>query len=156
MQTLKLGNNCSKSQIYKELLPQIKSLLEGEPDRVARMANFSAALKEAMNFHWVGFYRVVGEELVLGPFQGPMACTRIAKGRGVCGAAWAQGQALWVPDVHEFSDHIACSALSRSEIVIPLRDEENNIWGVLDVDHVDVGGLNEEDLKYLSELAQLI
>lgn len=155
-ETLRFGNNCSKPQKYAELLPQVKSLLEGEDDPIARMANFAAVLKEALNFHWVGFYRVIGDELVLGPFQGPLACTRIARGRGVCGSAWLQNKALLVPDVHAFADHIACSALSRSEIVIPLRDVSQKVWGVLDVDHVELNGLDEEDMEGLQKLCDLV
>src|ERR1700749_721629 len=123
----------SKEEKYKELIPQIKALVEDEKDLTANLANICAALKYTMNFFWVGFYLVKDDQLVLGPFQGPVACTRIALGKGVCGAAWQQAKTLIVPDVEEFPGHIACSSLSRSEIVLPLFDGEN-IAGVLDVD----------------------
>ncbi|HNF03389.1 MAG TPA: GAF domain-containing protein, partial [Ferruginibacter sp.] len=109
----------SKEEIYPSLIPQIKGLLEGEPDLIANLANVAAALKEQFGWLWVGFYLVRGEELVLGPFQGPVACTRIKKGRGVCGTSWQKAQTLIVPDVEKFPGHIACSSLSRSEIVVP-------------------------------------
>ena len=123
-----------KAERYRTLLPQVQSLLAGETDRIANMANMAAALKTTFGFFWVGFYRVEGDELVLGPFQGPVACTRIAYGRGVCGTAWKENRTLVVPDVDAFPGHIACGSLSRSEIVIPLHDKADRVWGVLDID----------------------
>ncbi|WP_373825845.1 GAF domain-containing protein, partial [Bacteroides heparinolyticus] len=114
-------DNGSKEEKYRALLPQIKSLVSGEDDLIANLANVSAALKETFRFFWVGFYLAKGDELVLGPFQGPIACTRIRKGRGVCGTAWERKETLVVPDVDAFPGHIACSSLSRSEIVVPLK-----------------------------------
>lgn len=142
----------SKEERYASLLPQIRSLIEGEPDMIANLANVAAALKEAFDFFWVGSYLVKGEELVLAPFQGPVACTRIRKGRGVCGVAWQEKQAQVVPDVDAFPGHIACSSLSRSEIVVPLiRNDE--VWGVLDIDSDKLGFFDETDLRYLKEIS---
>src|SRR6188768_2773361 len=123
----------TKEDIYQSLIPQIKALLEGEPDLIANLANVSAALKEQFGWLWIGFYLVKNDELVLGPFQGPLACTRIKKGRGVCGTSWAEAKTLIVEDVEKFPGHIACSAASRSEIVVPLI-KENSVWAVLDAD----------------------
>lgn len=145
----------SKEEQYKSLVPQIKALLTGEKDLIANMANIAAALKEQFNFFWVGFYIVKEEQLVLGPFQGPVACTRIAYERGVCGSAWAQKETLIVPNVEEFPGHIACSASSKSEIVIPLF-RENKVYAVLDVDSSALNSFDEIDEKYLTEIvAQL-
>lgn len=141
----------TKEEKYRALLPQLKSLLEGEDDLIANLANASAALKETFRFFWVGFYLVKGEELVLGPFQGPIACTRIKKGRGVCGTAWAKAQTLVVPDVDAFPGHIACSSLSRSEIVVPLRNAEG-VWGVLDIDCEELDSFDETDARFLEEM----
>lgn len=152
----------SKAEIYQSLIPQIKGLLEGEPDLIANLANVSAALKEQFGWLWVGFYVVKPDsknsnetELVLGPFQGPVACTRIKKGRGVCGAAWQQAQTLIVPDVEKFPGHIACSSLSRSEIVLPLF-KNGEVIGVLDVDATELNQFDETDKKYLQEIISLI
>jgi len=123
----------NKEEKYKNLLPQIKGLLEGEKNLVANLANITAALKEQFNFFWVGFYLVDENELVLGPFQGPVACTRIKKGRGVCGTSWEKNETIIVPDVEAFPGHIACSSLSKSEIVLPVY-QSNNFIGVLDID----------------------
>jgi GAF domain-containing protein len=152
MHTINISNSATKNEKYESLLPQIKSLLENETDMIANMANVSAALKEAFNFLWVGFYIVKKnneqeEELVLGPFQGPIACTRIAKGRGVCGTAWATGKTQIVPDVELFPGHIACSSKSRSEIVIPFSGKE--ISGVFDIDSEYLNTFDEIDSKYL-------
>lgn len=145
----------TKEEQYEALLPQIKGLLEGETDLIANLANVAAALKEQFGWFWVGFYLVKNEELVLGPFQGPVACTRIKKGRGVCGSSWAKGETLIVPDVEKFPGHIACSSLSRSEIVLPLfRNEE--IVGVLDVDSADLNNFDETDKAYLEKIIQVI
>lgn len=140
-----------KEQRYEALLPEVEALTENETDAVANMANIAAAIHAKMGFHWTGFYRVVGEELVLGPFQGPVACTRIRYGRGVCGTAWKEGRTLIVPDVDQFPGHIACSALSRSEIVIPIfRDEK--VWGELDIDSAETDTFDAVDEKYLTQL----
>ena len=145
----------TREEQYSSLLPQVKALVEGEPDRIANMANICAALKEQFGWLWVGFYIVKEDELVLAPFQGPVACTRIKKGRGVCGTAWAQAQTLIVPDVEKFPGHIACSSLSRSEIVVPLLHEDK-VWGVLDVDSTAYNEFTETDRKYLEEIASLL
>jgi L-methionine (R)-S-oxide reductase len=145
----------SKTEQYVALLPQIKGLLEGEPDLVANLANVSAALKEQFGWLWVGFYLVKGEELVLGPFQGPIACTRIRKGKGVCGASWAQAATLIVPDVEAFPGHIACSSLSRSEIVVPII-RNNVVIGVLDVDSEAPEQFDEVDQSYLEKVVDFL
>ena len=145
----------TKQEIYESLIPQIQGLLEGENDLVANLANVSAALKEQFGWFWVGFYLVKNDELVLGPFQGPVACTRIRKGRGVCGSAWEQAKTLIVPDVEKFPGHIACSSLSKSEIVVPLfRDEE--VAGVLDVDSDSYDTFDETDKQYLERIVRLV
>lgn len=145
----------TKEEIYQSLMPQIKALLNGEPDLVANMANVAAALKEQFKWFWVGFYLVKEDELVLGPFQGPVACTRIKKGRGVCGAAWQNAQTLIVDDVEKFPGHIACSSLSRSEIVVPII-RNNVVVAVLDVDSETLSQFDEKDKKYLEEIILLI
>lgn len=142
----------SKTEKYQTLLPQIKSLTEGEPDLIANLANVSAALKETFSFFWAGFYLVKEGELVLGPFQGPIACTRIKKGRGVCGTAWAEAKTLVVPDVDAFPGHIACSSLSRSEIVVPLRRANGEVWGVLDIDSEQLNTFDDTDARFLEEI----
>ena len=146
----------SKMDKYRTLLPQIKSLIEGEEDLIANLANVSAALKETFGFFWVGFYLVKGNALVLGPFQGPVACTRIAKGRGVCGTAWAEAKTIVVPDVDAFPGHIACSSLSRSEIVVPLKREDGEVWGVLDIDSDDLGSFDKTDARFLEEMIKML
>ncbi|MBR2649704.1 MAG: GAF domain-containing protein [Sediminibacterium sp.] len=143
----------TKEEQYKALMPQIKALLEGEPDLIANMANMVAALKQQFNWLWVGFYIVRADELVLGPFQGPIACTRIKKGKGVCGTSWAEKKTLIVPDVEQFPGHIACSSLSRSEIVIPII-RNNEVVGVLDVDSVEYNDFDENDRTFLTELVE--
>jgi GAF domain-containing protein len=137
---------------YNALEPQVCALIDEGPDMVAAMANAAAALHEAFGWHWVGFYRVVGDELVLGPFQGPVACTRIARGKGVCGTSWATGDIQVVPDVERFPGHIACSALSRSEIVVPLRDGNGRIAAVLDIDSVHLNDFDAADALALERL----
>ena len=149
-------NAGSKTEKYRALLPQLKNLLAGEDDLIANLANVSAALKETFHFFWVGFYLVKGEELVLGPFQGPIACTRIRKGRGVCGTAWDRAETLVVPDVDAFPGHVACSSLSRSEIVVPLKREDGEVWGVLDIDSDDLGGFDETDARFLEEMIKML
>jgi L-methionine (R)-S-oxide reductase len=141
----------TKVEKYQELVPQLKALLMGEKDEIANLANFVAALKETFGFFWVGFYMVKENELVLGPFQGPIACTRIKKGKGVCGTSWEQGKTILVPDVDQFPGHIACSSLSKSEIVVPLFKNQEVI-GVLDVDSDQLNDFDEVDEKYLTEL----
>ena len=148
-------NKGTKQEQYADLIPQIKGLLEGEPDLIANLANITGALKEQFNWLWVGFYIVKGDELVLGPFQGPVACTRIRKGRGVCGTSWAEAKTLIVPDVEKFPGHIACSSLSRSEIVIPLFSN-NEVVSVLDVDSEYLVYFDDTDKKYLEEITSLV
>ena len=145
----------TKEEQYESLLPQIKALLEGEPDLIANLANIAGALKEQFNWLWVGFYLVKNDELVLGPFQGPVACTRIKKGKGVCGASWAKAQTLIVPDVEKFPGHIACSSLSRSEIVVPII-RNNKVLGVLDADSIELNQYDETDKKWLEQIVDLL
>ncbi len=145
----------NKKEKYVSLLPQIKALISGENDWVANTANLAAALKETFGFFWVGFYRVHENELVLGPFQGPIACTRIAFGKGVCGSAWKEKQTLIVPDVEAFPGHIACSSASKSEIVVPIMINDVVI-AVLDVDSDQLNDFDETDKKYLEELCQYV
>src|SRR5688572_18801417 len=145
----------SKQQQYQSLLPQIKGLLEGETDLVANLANTVAALKEQFGWLWVGFYLVKKNQLVLAPFQGPVACTRIKKGRGVCGSSWAQSKTLIVPDVEKFPGHIACSSLSKSEIVVPII-RNGQVLGVLDVDSDAYDQFDTTDQQYLEQIIDLI
>ncbi|EGJ71378.1 GAF domain-containing protein [Bacteroides coprosuis DSM 18011] len=144
----------TKKERYESLLSQIKGLVEGESNQIANMANVVAAIFAEFKFHWVGFYLVEGDELVLGPFQGPVACTRITKGKGVCGTAWETGKVQIVDDVHEFPGHIACSAYSLSEIVIPIYSN-NKIIGVLDIDSDTYSSFSNEDELYLSAIMSL-
>lgn len=152
---LQIIQSTDKAEQYKSLLPQIEALLYGETDLVANMANVCAALKEQFKWFWVGFYLVKDGELVLGPFQGPVACTRIGLGKGVCGAAWQQAKTLIVPDVDAFPGHIACSSLSRSEIVLPIF-KNGEVVGVLDVDSENLSAYDEIDARYLQQVLQLI
>lgn len=145
----------SRREQYEGLIPQIAALIEGEPNRVANMANVTAALKTQFNWLWVGFYLVEDNELVLGPFQGPIACTRIRYGKGVCGSAWEAGRTLIVDDVEKFPGHIACSSLSRSEIVVPVF-HQGTIVGVLDVDSELLAHFTETDAQYLEEIVRLL
>jgi L-methionine (R)-S-oxide reductase len=145
----------TKEEQYKTLLPQIFAIIDGEEDLVANLANITAALKEQFGWLWVGFYLVKNNELVLAPFQGPIACTRIQKGRGVCGSAWAKAETLIVPDVEKFPGHIACSALSKSEIVVPII-RNNEVIGVLDVDSVLLNDFDAIDATYLEEIVAKI
>lgn len=145
----------TREERYRSLIPQIKALVEGEQDRTANYANIMAALKFGIGFFWVGIYTVKNNELVLGPFQGPVACTRIAFGKGVCGTAWKEKRTLLVPDVEKFPGHIACSSASKSEIVVPvLRNGE--VFAVLDVDSDQLNDFDQIDSKYLEEIAALI
>ncbi|PJE45856.1 MAG: diguanylate cyclase [Sediminibacterium sp.] len=145
----------SKEEQYLTLIPQIKGLLSGETNLVANLANTAAALKEQFGWFWVGFYLVDQNELVLGPFQGPVACTRIQKGRGVCGTSWAEAKTLIVPDVEKFPGHIACSSLSKSEIVVPLL-KDGVVWGVLDVDSSDYDQFDTTDQQYLESIVSIL
>lgn len=145
----------TKEERYKTLIPQIEAVLEDEVDLIANMANVAAMLHETFNFWWTGFYRVVGRTLVLGPFQGPMACTRIQKGRGVCGTAWAEEKTQVVPDVDAFPGHIACSSASRSEIVIPVW-KKRKIVAVLDIDSDKLATFDETDRRYLEQIVLLL
>ena len=145
----------NKAEKYQLLLPQIEALVAGETDSIAKMANVAAALHETFGFWWTGFYRVVNDELVLGPFQGPIACTRIKYGRGVCGTSWQQEETLIVPNVHEFPGHIACSSASNSEIVVPLI-RDNSVIAVLDIDSTEFGAFDETDKAYLEQIVRLL
>ena len=145
----------TKQQQYESIIPQIKGLLQGETDIIANLANITAALKEQFGWLWVGFYLVKNEELVLAPFQGPIACTRIKKGRGVCGTAWLQAKTLIVADVEKFPGHIACSGLSKSEIVVPMI-RNGEVIGVLDVDSESLDSFDENDKYYLEQIVELI
>jgi GAF domain-containing protein len=145
----------TKQERYEALLPQIEAVVEGEPDLIANMANVAAMLHETFGFWWTGFYRVEGDELVLGPFQGPMACTRIKKGRGVCGTAWAEAATQVVPDVDKFPGHIACSSASRSEIVVPVF-QQGQIIAVLDIDSERLSTFDQTDRHYLEQITFLI
>jgi L-methionine (R)-S-oxide reductase len=148
---LNLSKTLSKEGKYEELIPQLKALITGEEDVIANLANVSAGLKEAFGFLWVGFYLVKNNELVLGPFQGPVACTRIRKGKGVCGVSWDKAETVIVPDVEKFNRHITCSSLSKSEIVIPIL-KNKEVIAVLDVDSSELNTFDEIDNKYLSSL----
>ncbi|MBC7981875.1 GAF domain-containing protein [Candidatus Parcubacteria bacterium] len=143
--------NGTREEQYKSLLPQVKAVLEDEEDLIANLANTCACLKEQFNWLWIGFYIVKGDELVLGPFQGPLACTRIKKGKGVCGTSWAKKETVIVADVNTFPGHIACSSLSISEIVVPVI-RNDKVVGVLDVDSEQYNSFDEVDKKYLEEL----
>lgn len=145
----------TKETQYKEIIPQIAALLEGETDLIANLANISAALKEQFGWLWIGFYLVKEGVLVLGPFQGPVACTRIKKGRGVCGTAWAENRTILVPDVDAFPGHIACSSISKSEIVIPVRRGQQ-IIGVFDIDSAKLDDFDVLDQEYLEQIVALI
>jgi len=141
----------SKEEKYKLLIPQLKALCEGEPNRIANLANVTAAVKQTFDYYWVGFYLVDGKELVLAPFQGPIACTRIRKGKGVCGTAWDKAETILVENVDEFPGHISCSSLSKSEIVVPLI-KDNVVIGVFDIDDDELNTFDEIDHKYLNEI----
>lgn len=144
-----------KAEQYQSIIPQIKAIVEGEPDLIANLANICAALNQQFGWLWVGFYLVKQNELVLGPFQGPIACTRIAKGRGVCGTAWQQQQVIIVPDVELFSGHIACSSASKSEIVLPIMQNKECV-GVLDIDSDELNQFDQVDAKYLQQIISII
>ncbi|MBP9789921.1 MAG: GAF domain-containing protein [Bacteroidia bacterium] len=158
-ENIHIDTHASKAEQYASLLPQLKALVEGEEDAIANISNIIAGLKETFSFFWIGIYFVkksnLTEELVLGPFQGPIACTRIQKGKGVCGTAWDKAQSILVPDVDLFPGHIACSSLSRSEIVLPVIKNEK-VVAVLDVDSEFVSHFDETDQKYLEEVCKMI
>lgn len=147
--------DASKKEKYKSIIPQIKALVTGETDGIANMANVCAALKEQFNWFWVGFYLVKNEELILGPFQGPVACTRIKKGKGVCGTSWQKKEIIIVPNVDEFPGHIACASASKSEIVLPLI-KNDEVWGILDIDSEYLSHFDDVDAIYLNEILKFI
>jgi GAF domain-containing protein len=150
-EAIQIPASASREETYRLLTPQLVALVAGETDLIANSANLAALIHTAFRFHWVGFYWVRNQELVLGPFQGPVACTRIAKGRGVCGSAWERNETLVVPDVDAFPGHIACSALSRSEIVIPVRNAGGEVLGVLDIDSSEHDDFTSMDQRFLEE-----
>ncbi len=154
-ENLVIPQQVSREEKYIALWPQLQALVEGESDYVANLANISAALHQTFSFFWVGFYLVRDEELVLGPFQGPIACTRIAFGKGVCGTAWKNLAPILVPNVEEFPGHIACSSQSKSEVVIPIQDENGAVVGVLDVDSNVLNDFTEMDVEHLRKVSQL-
>ena len=145
----------NKEKKYIQLLKSIKSIIENEQNLIANMANITSLIKESMGYFWVGFYIVDGEELVLGPFQGTLACTRIKYGKGVCGKAWKESKTLIVPDVNNFDGHIACSALSKSEIVVPVF-RNSNVVSILDIDSINLNEFDNTDKKYLEEICELL
>lgn len=147
-------NGETKEELYATLLPQLESLVEDEPDDIANMANIAACIMDTFHFWWVGFYRVLDEQLVLGPFQGPLACTRIRYNKGVCGTAWAKAETIVVPDVDQFPGHIACSSASRSEIVVPIF-RDGKVWAVLDIDSAELNTFDETDRLWLERVAKL-
>lgn len=152
-ESLSITPGQSRADTYRELLPQLLAMIEAERDTIATLANLSAALHQAFGLHWVGFYLVKDNQLVLGPFQGPIACTRIAHGKGVCGTAWATNTTQLVPNVEQFPGHIACSSLSKSEIVVPIRDEAGSVWAVLDIDSAELDDFSDVDRDALEQLA---
>ena len=145
----------TKADKYKELYKQLDSLLKGENDQIANMANMAALIHETFGFWWTGFYIVKGEQLILGPFQGPIACTRIPYGKGVCGTSWQRQETIVVPDVEEFPGHIACSSLSRSEIVVPIFSN-NEVYAVLDIDSKELATFDETDKEWLEKIVELL
>ncbi|SRR5690554_749426 len=150
-----ITEGATREEIYKSLFPQLKALTEGEQDQIANMANIAAAIKEYIDFFWVGFYRVVGDKLLLGPFQGPVACTTIAFGKGVCGSAWKEKKTIIVPNVDEFPGHIACSSKSRSEIVVPVI-KNNKVIAVLDIDSDELNSFSDIDAYWLQKINSLL
>jgi len=155
VEDLHITTDISREESYQEIIPQIEALMAGEADLIANLANISAALKQAFAFFWIGFYLVKDNELVLGPFQGPVACTRIQYGKGVCGKAWQDKTSIIVPDVDKFPGHIACSSLSKSEIVMPIF-KDGQVWLILDIDSDQVNNFSELDKNYLSQIVQII
>lgn len=155
-ESVAFSKSADRKTVYAELAPQIEALIAGETDVVANLANIAAVLKEAFGFFWVGFYTVKQGELVLGPFQGPLACTRIKFGEGVCGHAWKTGETVLVPDVEKFPGHIACSSLSRSEIVLPIRKDSGEVVGVLDVDSDKLDDFSDTDASGLEAIIKIL
>lgn len=153
---LKVSDHLSKEKKYEELIPQIKALVEGEKDQIANLSNIMSALKWTFNWLWIGVYFVRGEELVLGPFQGPIACTRIQLGRGVSGTAWHRKEVIIVPNVDEFPDHIICNAASKSEIVLPIMNRNGDVSMILDADSDQLNDFDKVDEKYLSQIIDII
>lgn len=153
---LSIDKHLSKKEQHLLMLKQIRALVEGEKDLIANLANISAALKQGFNYFWVGFYLIKNNELVLGPFQGTIACTRIAYGKGVCGAAWEQKKSLLVPDVDQFPGHIACSSMSKSEVVVPVMNKMGDVIMVLDVDSDKINDFDESDVYFFENIGQLI
>lgn len=153
---LTLPDTNDRITLFTALMPQIRELLQEEHDPVAAMANVTAALRQTFDWHWIGFYRVMGAELVLGPFQGPVACTRIGFGKGVCGSAWKEEKTLIVPDVEKFPGHISCSPLSKSEVVIPIRDRDGHVAAVLDIDSTELNDFSIVDAHALEQLCELL
>lgn len=151
-----IDTNLSKKEQYETLVPQIEALIYGETNFIANISNIIAALNETFKFWWIGVYFVDGEELVLGPFQGPIACTRIKKGKGVCGISWSKNDTIIVPDVNQFEGHIACSSATQSEIVLPLKNNQNQIFGVLDIDSEHLNNFDETDKIYLEKITSII
>jgi GAF domain-containing protein len=151
-----INNSAPKKDKYETLIPQLSALIQHETDLIANLANTCAALKQTFNWFWVGFYIVKNNELVLGPFQGSLACTRIKFGKGVCGSAWANNKSLLVPDVETFPGHIACSSLSVSEIVVPVFNQNNQVLAVIDIDHDHYNILDETDVIYLEKIAKIV
>lgn len=150
-------SNGSKGEKYEVLYGQIKALAEGEKDLIANMANISSMIHQTFGFWWTGFYRVCGQELVLGPFQGPLACSRIRYGRGVCGTAWKEAKTIVVPDVEQFPGHIACSSASRSEIVVPVFNEgKQEVTAVLDIDSAELNTFDQTDKEWLEKIVRLL
>ncbi len=155
-ESIAFTKTADRGVIYQEIAPQIEALIEGESDLIANLANVSAVLKEALDFFWVGFYLRKGDSLVLGPFQGPLACTRIGLDQGVCGQAFIAAKTLIVPNVDEFPGHIACSSAARSEIVIPMFDGDGNVFGVLDVDSAKLSDFSDVDARGMGNIVRII
>ncbi|HQZ81740.1 MAG TPA: GAF domain-containing protein [Pyrinomonadaceae bacterium] len=155
-ETLIVSQTADRAAVYREIVPQIAAIIDGERDTVANLANIAAAIKQAFGYFWVGFYVVKGGELVVGPFQGPIACSRIAYGRGVCGAAYSSREVQIVPDVDKFPGHIACASESRSEVVVPIFSPTGEVWGVLDVDSDKLDYLNEKDAAGLQAIVRIL
>ena len=152
-ENLIIDQSASKAEKYATLLPQIEAVVGAESDLIANMANVASMIHETFHFWWTGFYRVIGEQLVLGPFQGPVACTRIRRGRGVCGTAWAEARTVIVDNVDDFPGHIACSSLSRSEIVVPVFDADGAVAAVIDIDSAELATFDSVDAEALERIA---
>lgn len=153
---IEISHYPNRAEAYSAITPQIRELLRAETDLIANMANIAAMLYSSCGFFWVGFYRVIGDQLVLGPFQGPAACTRIKYGRGVCGTAWQQEQTIIVPDVEQFDGHIACSNASKSEVVVPLMGHDGKVLGVLDVDSDQLNDFSQADAEALENICKIL